>query len=289
MARSAGDGFHPARVGQFGVHLGLAGTRIHRQHQAVLLQPAQDGDQRARSLGPVHRHQVGVGLPIPVHVHPTAVEIQQVQGDLGVGAARVRVGDLDRGQGRVRRIGQVPLRHPALVNPSGQDGLPVRGPPVALVPMELLGGDELGQGPGDRPPAVRLPGEHDVRAVRADDAQRPLGHVGDALPGRVRTRVHHRTHRRHLRDRGVVGQAGPEQATRQREHRHAAGPVGGVRPDAGGGEPLPFAQRPFLVGEWAALVQRAVAEQRERIGDQPLGPGSRLVDPEPVNRILRSG
>ena len=42
-----GDRLDPARVGQLGVHLGLAGARVDREHQAVLLQPAQHGDQRA--------------------------------------------------------------------------------------------------------------------------------------------------------------------------------------------------------------------------------------------------
>ena len=79
VPRGAGHRLHPAGVGQFGVHLGLAGTRVDRQHQAVLLHPAQHGDQRAAAVRPAHVHHVRIGLPVPVHVDPAAVQVEQVQ------------------------------------------------------------------------------------------------------------------------------------------------------------------------------------------------------------------
>jgi len=56
-----------------------------------------------------------------VHVDPAAVEVEDVQGDLGVLGAGVRVGDRARLRGRLGRVMQVKPGYAGLVDPGAQD------------------------------------------------------------------------------------------------------------------------------------------------------------------------
>ena len=99
---------------QFG---GYHNTTTVTQGSATLnVPPAQYSDQRPAVVRPAHRDQVRVDLTVPVHVDPAAVEVEQVQRDLGVRRTGVGVG---HGAGRRRRVGRVvqrPARYPGLVH-----------------------------------------------------------------------------------------------------------------------------------------------------------------------------
>ncbi len=105
-------------------------------------------DQRAPVV-PVRGDQVGELATVPRDGGPAAVQLEQHQRDVRVRGSGGRVGHLVRLDRRVRGVGDVPALDGRLVHPGGQQGLPVRGPPVAPHPPHLLGRDELGQAIGD--------------------------------------------------------------------------------------------------------------------------------------------
>ena len=194
VPRRAGHRLHPARVGQLGVHLRLPGPRVDRQHQPVLLHPAQHGDQRAAAVRPAHVHHVRIGLPVPVHVDPALVQVEQVQA------------------GRPGRTG-------------GQDLVSVRRPP----PAPLAG--RTGPRPGRARPtrsarrarATRCPARRPAagRRRRRRPAPRPSRRWWSRSRCAARSDragIVHRLVGRHLGD-ATVDQIGAEQSAVTRECR----------------------------------------------------------------------
>ena len=171
----AGDDVDPVLVGGGVDHLGRAVGDVDGQDVHPLLVPRLHGEQRRAACRPVHGGQV---LPVTAcDVHPRAVQAEQRKGHLGVGRACRGIGDDVRRVLRVGRVADGPARHGA-----------VRGPPVAAGPVHLLGGDELGEAPGDVL-SVLL----DQRAILAggqlDHTQPPIGDVRDVRAGGIGPRV----------------------------------------------------------------------------------------------------
>ena len=199
------------------------------------------------------------------------------------GGAGVRVGDGRRRLAGLRRVVQVPAGHPGLVDPGGEDAAPVRRPPVAAEPAELLGADELGQPPGHR--RAGLAGEQRVACRRASITRsappaarrRPGARSGPAAGRRTGPA------RAHLGDRRPCTQVGPEQPAAEREDRD--------RPAASSAyEPMPPA---IAAAARAAPARRRAGRRRRpqcrRVGDQPLRAGGHVEHPQRVGRVLRPG
>ena len=229
-------GRHQATVGQQGRHAGHD-VQPHR----VRLREQQRGRPGGRvdraDLGPalVARHhlhdrsgrrpggggEVGEGGEVPGDVGAAAVEAQDVQRHVGLGAAGHGVAHLGGRRRRVGGVGDVPPLHRALVDPGGEDRVAAGGPPVAAVAAHLLGGHELGHAPRD----VRLLGRREgarARPVGAHDVQAAVGRVGDPAAGRVGARIDDRADRRQLAHRRV---GAPRSASHSRLERAKAATV----------------------------------------------------------------
>ena len=105
--------------------------------------------RRSRPADQETRGEVGEGGAVPRDVGAAAVEAQDVQRHLGVGAAGHRVArprwPAARGLAGSAMYQRCTGR---LVDPRGEHGVAVGGPPVAAVAAHLLGGHELGHAPG---------------------------------------------------------------------------------------------------------------------------------------------
>ena len=183
MPRGAGHRLDPARVGQFGVHLRLAGARVDRQHQPVLLHPAQHGDQRAPPSS-ARRPRTGRSPG------PSARRPSRRPGRAGAGwsafARRCRVGDRSGSAGGVVQVHAQPAsstRAASRICPSGDHHQP-RSRPNSSAATDSGTPQQM---PRSSSPASRV-------AVGADDPQltgrrgrsrTPAGPVGSGRASRA--------------------------------------------------------------------------------------------------------
>ncbi len=201
-------------------------------------------DERVASGGPVHGHQV---LPVPsFHVHPAAVEAEERQRHRRVGGARGGVGHGGGGGVRVSGVGDGPHRNLGPVGALHQQASPVGGPPVAARPVQLLGGDELGEPPRDVGSLVGHEGSVLPRG-ELDHTQPTFADVGDVGSGWVRPRVHHGGV--HQQPDLTAVEVGRVELAGQREGHQAERLVGGVADHSPGGLPRALAAGTLLGGQ----------------------------------------
>ena len=283
--RHAADEVDPGRVALGGQGGGRPGAGVGGQDQGGRLVTGLDQQGEGAAGLPQDRRQVRVGGPVPADLDPPALQVDHVQAHLGVGGAGGRVGEPDRLDRRVGRVGQVEPPHLGQVDPGNRQPLSVRGPPEPPRPPHLLGGHELGQSPahlrvvlaGQPPPGAGV--------AQGGDMEGAVGHPGDPGAGRVDPRVEHRLARRQLPHPAGPVQGGHEQPAGQGEAGHRQVEVGGEGDDAAGALPGPFPPGPLLGRHVAGVA----AEQAGRVGDQPLGPGGQLQHPQPVDRVVPGG
>ena len=296
--RHPGDDLDPGRVvlgGQLG---GGPGVGVGGQDPGGGLVAGLDEQGQGAAGVPGDRDQVRVGLAVPGDLDLAAVQVDDVEADVGVVGAGGRVGEGDGLDRRVGRVGQVEPPDPADVGPGHGQALPVRGPPEPTGAAHLLGGQELGQAPGDLRVVLadESPGVLVDRRATASLLEPPGPEVGDVegaagdpghlAAGRVDPWVEHALAGRQLPDLAVgVVEGGHEQAAGQGEAGHGQVQVGGEGDDAAGPLPGPLAAGPLL----GRQVLGAVAEQGGRVGDEPLGPRGQVEDPQPVDRVVAGG
>ena len=281
----ATDEVDPGRVvlgGQLG---GRPGAGVGGQDPGGRLVAGLDQQGQGTAGVPGDRGQVRVGGPVPADLDPAALQVDDVQADLGVGGAGGRVGEPHRLDRRVGRVGQVEPPHRGQVDPGHGQPPPVRRPPVPAGPPHLLGGQELGQ-----PPAhlrVVLAGQPRRRSgpVELGDVEGAAGDPGDPAAGGVDPRVEHPIAGAQLPHPAGPGQVGHEQPAGQGEAGHGQVEVAGEGDDATGALPGPLAAGQLLGRE----VDLAATEQAVGVGDQPLGPGGHVQHPEPVDRVVPGG
>ena len=119
---------------------------------------------------------------------------------------------------------------------------------------------------------VGFAGELPAAAVELGDAQPAAADVREPLRERIGARIEDRTVDGQLAGRGAE-QPGHEQPAGECERGHRRGPVGGERRDAAGAFAHALAAGAFLGRQIVVDGRRTAAErqQRDRIGDQPLG------------------
>jgi hypothetical protein len=133
------------------------------------------------------------------------------------------------------------------------DRRPVRTPPVAALPVHLLGGDEVGAAPRDRVRITRLGDDRARRAVELGHAQLAAAHVRDATAERVGPRIEHRARHRDLAC-APGHEPGAEQAAGERERSDRHGLVGRERRDAA--RPSRARSRRARSSGWQVVGQR---------------------------------
>ncbi len=256
-----------------------AGQRVRGERAQGALGAVLHGEDHRRGavqpVRPPRGDQVRQLRTVPLHPHrlPGAVRAQHRQPHLGVVRARRRVGDRLRGGLRAARVADVPAPHRGVVDAGGEQEGPVRGPPQAPVAAHLLGGDELGQAPGD---VLPVGGGHDpVAAVgdvqHVDRAAADVGH----RPARGRQhRVDDRGGRGQLPGSGRAVQLHAVELAGQGEDRAGERLVDAVGDDAAARLAQPFPPGPLLRRQ----VLTGVAD-RARVGDHPLR-AVRLGDPQ---------
>jgi hypothetical protein len=293
--RHPGDQLDPGGVvlgGQLG---GGAAAGVGGEHPGPGLVAGlhQQGERAARVPG--DRGQVGERRPVPGDLDAAAAQADHGQAHIGVGGAGGRVGQPRRLGRRVGRVGEVEALHGPGVDPGHRQPLAVRRPPVAAAAVQLLGGDELGQPPGDL--RVVLAGQPDGvggAAVQLGDVEGAVGDPGHPPPGRVDPRVQRPAAgqlagwgggaRRAARP-GPAGPAGgeggDEHAAGERERGDGQVPVGAEGDDPAGALPGPLAPGRLGGGQLPLAGQ-----QRRGVGDQPLGAGGHVQHPQSVDGVV---
>ena len=143
------------------------------------------------------------------------------------------------------------------------------------MPVELLGGGELGEPVRDRSGLGR--GERSPRgSVDAHHVQAATADVRHQRPVRRQARVDDRPGGRQLAHVRGADQVGDEQPGRQRERRHGSRVVDAERRDAGTALPHPLAPGPLCRGQ----LLGAAGEQVDRVGHLALDPGRYVEHPQ---------
>ncbi len=285
--RDAGDDLQPGRVGVLAQHLGPAGVGVDGQQPHRPLVPALHHHQRVVLARPAGGHQVGERGPVDLNVRGGAVQPGQQEGHRGVRGAGGRIAHLGGRPLRVGRVGDVPPGDGRLIDPRHQQRRTVRGPPVAAVPVHLLGRDELRQ-PERHVRGAPRAGQDPVvggpvsgSTAQAGHPQRPGADVGQPLPGRVGTGIQRRAGHRDLgREGALAGQVDRVDPPGPGEDRHREVRVGGVGHDAAGVLPDPLPAGPLLRRQ-----VRLVAAHRPRVRDQALRAAADVQHPQAGHRV----
>lgn len=263
---------HPLRVRGAGQLPGAAGGRVGGEQQDASLEPVLDGQQDLGGGLPARVGDVRIGVGVPVEPYPGPVGAEHPQLDVGVGAARLGVGEVLGRQLRVRRVGEPAPLERGFVDAGGQQGEPVRGPPVAPGAAQFLGGGEFGEAPAG--PVVG------ADPAARGDVQDVVGDVRGARAVGVGPRVQRGSGGRDLLGGAGAARGDLEESPVQREDGVQAVAGEGVRADAGGDEPGPLAQPALGHGEGAGL-----GAQFAGIGEPGLGAGGGVQDPERVEGV----
>ena len=177
---------------------------------------------------------------------------------------------------RLRGIGDPADVDAGLVDMLHEQVRAVVHPPVAPVPVELLGRDEVGE-----PPAVVLALGLAPRRCPAGrqvgDLDPPTAHEGDACPIGADPRIDGRAGTVELGG-PAVGDVDDVRDPRDDECGPRPRPVDAECGDARGHLAHPLAARPLLGG------QIALREQRRGIDDEPFGPRG-ILGPQVADRI----
>ena len=192
------DDVDPGVVGVLAEQRRLAGRRIDLEDpHGALIAALHHHEQPV--LGPVNSGYVLETGPVPPDLHGRrAVDVDEMERDVGIVGSRRRIRDRDRRGCGIGRIRDVPASDARNVHASDEQMRAVRRPPVSALATHLLGGDELGEAIGD---LVVLRAQQHPRSltVGAHDVQHTGFDVSDMRAGGVDARIDCPTARRKLR------------------------------------------------------------------------------------------
>ncbi len=168
----------PGGVGLGEQRRDTAGRGVHRERPLLGLRAVQHHEAEV-ALRPGDPGQVGIGVAVPVDpARLPAVARDEIKTHPGVGGAGAGVADRAGRHGRVLGVGDEVRLDRGGVGLLVQQRRPVRGPPGAVGPVQLLGRRKLGEAVAQRVAAAA--GDLAILAGgKVDDVQVVVAHRGD--------------------------------------------------------------------------------------------------------------